>query len=222
MKFDAITDYLLISEIRGRWGLASDSLMLHRAVMKGVLKVRMWLNGTFQSATPDDDGTLVPDFVDGAPVVGDVNAWCCIAGGQQTDAFEAVYSYAMQATAGGPRYWVLHEPCPLSRLLTSGVVMLDDLEQAEAILKPGEAEKWQAKSAATKEMGSMLRLISAMAADAYAYDPRKKERLATLECLQSATSMAGEKPMHGQTIAKYLDRAFSEYPPEYMKRGAAE
>lgn len=63
----------------------------------------------------------------------------------------------------------------------------------------------------------MLRLISAMAADAYGYDPRKKERLATIECLQNATALAGEKPMHAQTIAKYMDRAFSEYPPDYMR-----
>jgi hypothetical protein len=216
MNFEPITDYLLVSEIRGRWGLPPGSMMLHRAVMKDVLKVCMWLNGPFQMAKPDGKGALVPVVEDGRPVGGEVNAWCYPVQKVQIDAFEFAYSYALDLTNGTPQYWRLPNPCLLSEMLEDGVVMLQDLAEAEAVLKPDGAEKWQAKSGATKEVGSMLRLISAMAADGYAYDPRKKTRQETILCLQGASARDGEKPMHAQTIVKYLDRAISDYPPQYM------
>jgi hypothetical protein len=222
MNFEPITDYLLVSEVRGRWGLPPGSMMLHRAVIKDVLKVCMWLNGSFQVAVPEAAGTLVAVSDDGRPVGGQVNAWCYPVGKVQVDAFEFSYSYALDLTDGNPRYWRLPKPCLLSEMLEDGVVMLQDLAEAEAVLKPDGTEKWQAKSAATKEVGSMLRLISAMAADAYAYDPRQKTRQETIQCLQAASARDGEKPMHAQTIVKYLDRAISDYPPEYMKHSAPQ
>lgn len=221
MNFDAITDYLLVSEVRARWALPPESMMLHRAVMKDVLKVCMWLKGTFQQAAPDPSGKLVPLEKDGQPVPGVVNSWCYVLDSVQTDAFEMEYRFALDESGEEPRYLVLPQPCLLSRMLEDGVVMLHDLTTAELFLKPPGVETWQARAAATKEVHSMLRLISAMAADAYRYDPRRKERIETVDCLQAATAIEGEKPMHAQTITKYLDRAVSEYPPEYMQKKAA-
>lgn len=219
MNFDAITDYYLISEIRGRWNLAPGSMAIHRAVMKDVLKVCMWVKGPFQSAQMGEDGRLVPVVnEDGTPAVGTVNAWCYMLEPRQVDAFEFEYFYARDDSGDEPRYWKLQEPCLLSRVLDEGVVMLHDLCTAETVVKPAGAAMWQAKSAATKERASILRLLSAMAADAYGYDPRRPEHRGIIEALQEATAPDDERPMHAQTIAKYLDMAISDFPPKYMGR----
>jgi hypothetical protein len=217
MNLDAITDYYVLDEVRARWELPPGSMAIHRAVMKDVLKVCMWLNGPFQPAQLSDGGKLVPmTNEDGSPAVGEINAWCYMLGARQIDAFELEYSYALDCSGDVPRYWLLQEPCLLSRVLTEGVVMVHDLYTAETVVGPPGAEAWQARSAATKEKASMLRLISALAADAYWYDPRRKDCHA-VESLQAETTRQAGKPMHAQTIVKYLDMAISDFPPEYMK-----
>lgn len=219
MNFDPITDYYLISEIRGRWNLAPGSMAIHRAVMKDVLKVCMWLKGPFQPAQVGADGKLAPVVMEGgAPAVGSVNAWCYMLEPRQVDAFEFEYFYARDDSGDEPRYWKLQEPCLLSQMLEEGVVMVHDLCTAETVVNPPGAEMWQAKSAATKERASILRLLSAMAADVYGYDPRRPEHRDVIETLQKATAAGDERPMHAQTIAKYLDMAISDFPPEYMGR----
>lgn len=221
MNFDAITDYLTVAEVAERWKLPANSLYLNRAVMRRVLKVCTWVRGDY-GAMALKAGQFAPLLdADEQPLMRQVNAWCYPAGASQIGSFEMSYSMAFDNSGDEPVYYALERPLLLSELLTVGVVMPDDLDAAEEVLKPHQAESWQAKTAATKEKQSLLRILSAVLDDAYRYDPRQStESSEVLAAIQKASTATG-KPMHPQTIAKYLQQSVSDYPPQYMTRPSA-
>lgn len=214
MNFDQICDYVTLAEVADRWKLRRDSWMLHRAILRGVLKPCIFSNGAdLPRVEVDERGAVSRLLHEDEPVVEHVRAWLYPWHGfkQQSAPFDALFPIVsdMCDVTQGARLYALRPPISLTDLLAEGVVMMPDLHIAEAELKRGESHEMGAK-----EVGTVLRILSATLADCFAYDPTKRSDFA------GHISKAGAKfgiQVSDGSVLKWARRAFAEYPPDYNR-----
>ena len=222
-KFDRLRKYVEVRELYARWSVRPDSTDLHVAVMEGVLKPCIWAHGEYQEAAVGPDGQCAPLEMNGKPIARFVNSLCYPFDGVQIGLYEVQYRALCDQTGDVPRYLIPAEPVLLSGLIASGVVTVDALAQAEEALQPGP-DAWQQKSAATKTIQSQARIIAAMLRDGYGYGYAPGNTPAgnagardTLRAIVEATGATG-KPMHPQTVWKYLNDAVGNFPASMEDR----
>lgn len=207
MRLDQLRDYLTMPEIAVKWK-ASDPEMC-RAVLKGLLRPSLYLNHTLQRVEVSEDGEF--QMADGE--VERVTGWHYLAPIRQVGALDCTAQTVsvVNEAMPGAAMWALEKPMQMADVLRDGVVMAEDLVQAEAAL---EAEShWQQRSGKTKEFNSVLNALSIVLADAYHYDPRVRSSL-----VRELTE-AGEKydiALSSGTISKWIQEAVEQYPPAYM------
>ncbi|MES2939207.1 MAG: hypothetical protein V4864_16090 [Pseudomonadota bacterium] len=208
MKLEQLRDYLTMPEVAMRWK-ATDPEMC-RAVLKGLLKPSLYLNGQFKRAEVTEAGSI--ELVDDeAPE--QLLGWHYITPIQQVGALDCIARTVavVQETLPGASMWALDKTLSMRDLMRDAVVMAEDLIQAEAAL---EAEThWQQRSAKTKEFNSVLNILSIVLADAYHYDPRVRSSIAR------EITEAGELheiAVSAGTIAKWMQEANEQFPPAYM------
>ncbi|WP_326538499.1 hypothetical protein [Pseudorhodoferax sp.] len=199
MRVCVPADYLTLHEVRERWKLPADSLDVHRAVLKGILRPSLFCSGELAMALPG--GPLQAG--ERVPVVGFVYVQCL----RQTDAFDcevAAVSRERDPVDDGALF-LLGQPLAMADLFAQAVVMAEDVEAAEQQLAANGQEL------GAKERGSLLRLISIMLADGYRYDPERRSAVAAEICTAGAGMGLG---ISEGTALKFLRMAVAEYPPE--------
>lgn len=210
MNFDGICDYVTAEEVAERWRLRPGSWMLHRAIMRGVLKPCIFLPGVdLIRMKLDKDGKAVACMDGDAAVVEHVKGWLYPwhEFKEQTAPFDALFPIVsdMCELAEGAQLYALEAPISLAALLASGCVMMPDLLEAETHVKPQEPS--------TKELNKQLCMISTLLADGYRYDPRQPSGLASE--ISKAARAHGISLSDG-TALKYMRQAFEQFPPSYM------
>lgn len=133
--------------------------------------------------------------------------WAYVQGLRQVGAFDCMAS-AVSLTKdpqGDGDLFALNEPLSMADLFSVGVVMADDLEEAERHLAA------PAQDLTTKERGSLLKLLSIMLADGYRYDPQNRSTVAAEICEAGADMGLS---ISENTVLKFLRQALAEHPPE--------
>jgi hypothetical protein len=206
MRLDHLRDYLTLREVALRWKATTEDIC--RGILKGTVKPCLYVNASLrpiQAAESADDAQLGgPE-----PVLG----WHYITPIEQIGALDCIAStVAITPTAiPGVTVWALEQPLSMQDIMRDAVVMREDLEQAEA---EGDAgAPWQQRSAKTKEMNSVLALLSIVLADCYRFDPRG--RSSTLREITEAGVQFGIS-VSGNTVAKWAKEAIAQFPPAYM------
>lgn len=192
-------DYLTLHELRERWKLPADSLDVHRAVLKGILRPSLFCSGELAMALPG--GPLQAG--ERVPVFG--FAWVqCL---RQTGAFDCEVSAVsrIRDPDDDGALLLLDTPLTMADLFAHAVVMAEDVEAAEQQLAASAHEL------STKERGSLLRLVSIMLADGYRYHPERRSAVAA-EISEAGAAM-GLAIAEG-TALKFLRMAAAEYPPD--------
>jgi hypothetical protein len=182
--------------------------MLHRAVIKGILRPCVLILTELQPLAMMEDGKFIRD--DSADRRAHGWRYTMHKYQIQTEAFEASYYVVgdMSAPAEGCQYWDLGKPLTLSDILLHGVVMYADLIEAEKDIRTD--------GYSTKEENSQLRVISALAGMYCRFDPAKRDGLA--QQISTYTKENGIYISDG-TARRWLRKAMQEYPPTYLAKG---
>lgn len=210
MRFEGICDYVTPEEVAERWRLRSGSWMLHRAILRGVLKPCIFLAGVdLIRMELDQEGKAVA-YKDGdTPVIEHAKGWFYPwhEFKEQSAPFDALFPVVsdMCELVEGARLYALSAPISLGTLLATGCVMMPDLLHTEKQLKPLEP--------GTKELNKQLCMISTLLAECYRYDPREPSGLASE--LSKAARTHGIALSDG-TALKYMRLAYEQFPPSYM------
>jgi hypothetical protein len=189
---------MVLSELRERWKLPADSLDLHRAILKGILRPSLFCSGELAMALPGQQ----LQAGERAPVHGFVFAQCL----QQTGAFDCMVpavSYARDPQDNSALF-LLDTPLTMAGLFAQAVVMAEDVEAAEQQLAAG------GQDLSTKERVSLLRLVSIMLVDAYRYEPGRRNAIAA-EISEAGAGLG--LGISENTALKYLRMAFAENLP---------
>lgn len=119
--------------------------------------------------------------------------------------FEAVFSFVTDSAnpVEGSGLWALPEPLTLSQLMAGAVVMAADLADAEAVLKFDG-------TMGTKEVNSVLKLVSIMAYDGFGW--RNAGGSPVVAELVGIGKSIGVDISEG-TVLKVLRMAWSAYTP---------
>lgn len=197
MKVRIPRDYLTLPEVQERWGLPPGSLDLHRAILKAIVRPSLFLSDELAMALPG--GPLQTG--ERSPVHGLVYVQCL----RQTGAFDCVVSavsYARDPVDDGALF-LLDRPLSMADLFAQAVVMREDVEAAEQLAASGQ-------DLSTKERGSLLKMLSILAFEAYRCDPQQRSNAAAQ--ISEAGAGMGLGISEG-TALKFLRMAFAEYPP---------
>lgn len=198
-------DYLSFAELAERWKLPADSLDLRRAVMSGLVKPAIIVRAALPRVAMQHDVPVPVLDHHELPVLEDVQGWCFPVCAVQTGPFEALFpvvaSVPNPTEADG--LYALAEPISLTALLADAVVMLDDVESAEAA-SVGTREL------STKEENTALKLLSVLAADGYGWHASgRSDTVKTVALAAEAMGLA----ISANTVLRFLRRAQSEFPP---------
>lgn len=193
------SDYLTLHEVRERWKLPADSLGVHRAVLKGILRPSLFCSGELAMAMPGQQ----LQTGERAPVHGFVFAQCL----QQTGAFDCMVPAVSCARdpQDNSALFLLDTPLTMADLFAQAVVMAEDVEAAEQQLQAGGHDL------STKEHGSLLKMLSVVIFETYRCDPQQRNSVAAE--ISKAGADLGLSISEG-TALKFLRMAAAEYPPE--------
>ncbi|PZP95527.1 MAG: hypothetical protein DI587_22250 [Variovorax paradoxus] len=194
-------DYLTLHEVRERWKLPADSLDVHRAILKGILRPSVFVMADLVVAhsplqTYSDAGERHS-----------VRGFCYVQGLQQTGTFDCAVpavSYAADPQSGGALYLV-DRPLTMDDLFAQAVVMLEDVVAAENMLMPEDLT--------TKEYNSVLKLITIAAADGYGYSPNARSSVPSELC-EAGTKLGID--ISENTVRKILRQAFEQFAPQVV------
>jgi hypothetical protein len=213
VNFDALCDYYTLAEVAERWKIKPDSLMLRRAILRGVLKPCLWVPEVeMHRMELNELGRPAHATEAGDPATVRAGGWLYpwYAFHVLTAPFAALFPYM----ADGPHLddaaiFAPTTPISLADILNDGVVMAPDLEAAEA-----ETNRRDPSVLSTKEEGTVLRILSATLADCFAYNPTERSDFASH--ISKAGAKVGIRVSDG-SVLKWARRAYNEYPPDYSR-----
>lgn len=213
MNFDALCDYYTLAEVAERWRISPDSLMLRRAILRGVLKPCLWVPEVeMHRMELDEAGCPVHVTEAGEPLMTRVGGWLYPwhAFHVLTAPFAALFPYVTdRPDLDGAQIFAASTPIALADILSDAVVMAPDLEAAES-----ETNRRDPNDLSTKEEGTVLRVLSAALADCFAYNPTERSDFASH--ISKAGAKVGIRVSDG-SVLKWARRAYNEYPPDYSR-----
>jgi hypothetical protein len=207
MKCDHLFDYLQVREVARRWRLDADSTDIHWAIMKGVLKPCIWVTGQLEEVQIERDGASVM-HVNGIKLIRAVNGWCEPCAATQVGAYEMLYPFVRDLTSDEPCYVALQNPLSLSDVIKQGVVMINNLVEAEAILKIQQDDELHGKERLT-----LYRLLVTAVFEQYGWWDSDGGRSEAIPKLVKAAEAIGLSVSYN-AAKEHLRRAWARCPPE--------